>query len=322
MQSFDLSYETKSIKLKNVSFKPNVSHEVLQRKYKYQHTELSGSVGTLEIRQLNFDSLIYGKKLFINEIVLDSARVFLFKDKTKPMDANRFPIYLGQTVSKISMPLRIDHVKATRVHLENTERKPDSTLAKVKITRATMEVKNITNRSPHSNLVMSADAWLEGKVRFKATLAFHYTKPQFTFEGNIEKFNLPDLTPLIQAYTPAKINKGVADEISFAGLAEQTRASGTFKFLYHDLEVDLELKDQAKWKSSVLAFAANTALNSSNPGSADLPPRVVKFNIERDMNKGFVNVVIKSILNGMKETMIMSKENRKAYKESKKKAKK
>jgi len=320
-QSFNLSYRDKAIKLKEISFQPNVSHDVLQRKHKYQHTEFAGTIGTLEIDQLNFDSLIYARKLFIDEILLDNVRASIFKDKTKPMDTNRFPIYLGQTVSKISMPLRINHIKATRVHLENTERKPDSTLAKVIITRATMEVKNITNLSPKSSMVMSADAWLEGKVSFKATLAFHYTKPQFTFEGAIGKFNLPDLTPLIQAYTPAKINKGIADEISFSGLAEQTRASGTFKFLYHNLEVDLELKEQAKWKSSVLAFAVNTALDSSNPGSSDLPPRIVKFNIERDMNKGFVNVVIKSILNGMKETMIMSKENRKAYKESKKEAK-
>ena len=39
------------------------------------------------------------------------------------------------------------------------------------------------------------------------------------------------------------------------------------------------------------------------------------------MNKGFVNVIIKSVLNGLKETMIMSKENRKAHKEAVKKSK-
>ena len=90
------------------------------------------------------------------------------------------------------------------------------------------------------------------------------------------------------------------------------------KFLYHDLEVDLELQKQAKWKSAVVAFAANTALNSSNPVSIDSPARIVKFQIERDMTKGFVNVMIKSILNGLKETMIMNKENRKAYQQKKK----
>lgn len=321
MKSFDLSYENKSIKIKEVSFKPNVSHAVLQRKHVYQHTEFSGSVGNLELKQVNFDSLIYDQKIFIDTVELDNVKASIFKDKTKPMDSTRRPAYLGQTVSGISLPLLIKNVKATNVELENTERKPDSTNAKVKITQAALDVKNITNLSTTGGLVMQADAYINGKAHFNASLTFSYQKPQFSFEGDVKKFNLPDLNPLIQAYTPAKINKGISDKIAFSGVAEQTKASGTMKFLYHDLEVDLELKEQAKWKSSVIAFAANSVVNSSNPVSSDLPPREVQFNIQRDMTKGFVSVIIKSILNGLKETMIMSKENRKAYKEDKKKSK-
>lgn len=321
MQSFDVSYKNNTIKLKAVNFKPNVSHAVVQKQYQFQHTEFSGSVGTLELNQVNFDSLIHAKKLFVDAIILDSVKASIFKDKTKPIDSTRRPVYLGQTVSAIPLPLLIKHVKATHVNLENTERKPDSTYAKVNITRATLEVINLTNLAPRSQLVLNADAYIENKAHFKAGLTFPYRKPEFSFEGVVEKFNLPDLNPLIQAYTPAKINKGVSEEIAFVGLAEQTLATGTMKFIYHDLEIDLELHEQAKWKSAVIAFAANSILNSSNPVSSDLPPRIVKFQIERDMTKGFVNVLIKSMLNGLKETMIMSKENRKTYQEAMKKSK-
>jgi hypothetical protein len=321
MQSFDLSYRDQSIKLGEVSFKPNVSQLELQKKYRFQRADFSGTVGSLDILHLNFDSLIYSKKLLIDEIVLNHVAASIFKDKTKPLDKNRFPVYLGQTVRSIPIPILIKRVKATNVELINTEQKPDSTLAVVKINKANLEVKNITNRDPHSNLVMTADAFIEGKAHFKATLAFHYRNPQFDFNANVVSFNLPDLNPLIQAYTPAKINKGILDEIAFSGVAEQTKANGTFKFLYHDLEVDLELKQQAKWKSAVIAFAANSLIHSSNPSSTNVPQRVVQFHVERDMNKGFVNVVIKSLLNGLKETMVMSKENKKTYNEAKKKAK-
>ncbi len=321
MKLFDLSYENKSIKLKDVSFKPNVTHAAIQKEFKYQHTEFSGSIGKIELKQLNFDSLIYHQKLFIHEIELEEVKAAIFKDKTKPMDSTRFPVYLGQTINGIKLPIRIDKVKATKVDLENTERKPDKTQAVVNITKAKLEVENITNLDPNDKLIMHADAFINGKVRFNASLAFSYAKPQFTFEGQINTFNLPDLNPLIQAYTPAKINKGVADEIMFKGLAEKTSASGTMRFLYHDLEVDLELQNQAKWKSSAIAFAANTALNSNNPVNPGGVPREVKFNVQRDLNKGFVNVIIKSILNGLKETMIMNKENRKEHKETKKKSK-
>jgi hypothetical protein len=320
MKSFDLSYKDQSVKLKEVSFKPNVSHAVIQKEYKYQHTEFSVSVDKLDLKAVNFDSLIYGQKLFVDEIEMEEVKATIFKDKTKPMDSNRFPAYLGQTIRSIKMPLRINKVKAKKVALENTERKPDSTQAMVKINQAKLEADNITNLAPKENLVMRANAYINGKVQFYATLAFSYSKPQFSFEGKIDKFNLPDLNSLIQAYTPAKINEGVADEISFKGIAEEKNASGTMKFLYHNLKVDLELQNQAKWKSAAVAFAANTVLNNSNPAADGLPPREVSFHIDRDMNKGFVNVIIKSVLNGLKETMIMNKENRKTHQESKKKS--
>lgn len=320
VNSFDLSYKDKSVKVSAVSFKPNVSHAVLQRKYNFQHTEFSGTVGTLDIHHFNFDTLIYYKKLFIDEIILDQVKASVFKDKTKPIDSARRPVYLGQTVSAISLPLRIRHVKATHVQLDNTERKPDSTYAKVNITQATLDVLNLTNLSPRSLLVINADAYIEDKAHVKVGLTFPYHKQEFSFEGVVEKFNLPDLNPLIQAYTPAKITQGVSDEISFVGLAEQTHATGSMKFLYHDLEINLELQEKAKWKSAVITFAANSLLNTSNPISATLPPRIVKFQIDRDMTKGFVNILIKSMLNGLKETMVMSKENRKTYQDAKKKS--
>ncbi len=218
------------------------------------------------------------------------------------------------------MPLSVKEVTAKHVHLVNRERKPDSTMAEVHLTRATARLSNITNMSKEKPLVLSADAWLAGKTHFKASLAFDYRKTQYTFEGVLDKFNLPDLNPVIEAYTPARINKGVADEISFSGLAGDVNSTGTMKFLYHDLEVDIRLKKKAKWMSSVLAFTANTALHASNPKTDKLPPRVVTFKVDRDPNKGFINLLIKSLLTGLKETMFMSKENRKAYKEARKKA--
>lgn len=321
MKSFDLSYNKKSIEIEYVSFKPNVSHAVIQKDFRFQHTEFSGSIEKLHVKNLNFDSLIYVQKLLVDEVELNNVKAAIFKDKTKPADSTRTPEYLGQTIRKLKLPIEIKKILATDVELENSERKPDKTEAKIKITKAKLTVQNLSNLNNAEKLEIHAEARLNDKVPFNAKLAFSYSKPQFTFEGHMDRFKLPDLNPLIQAYTPAKIHEGIADEITFKGVADEKSASGTMRFLYHNLNVDLELKEQAKWKSSVIAFAANTALNSSNPTYEGLQPREVKFKIDRDMHKGFVNVIIKSVLNGIKETMIMNKENRKAYKESKKKAK-
>lgn len=316
-QTFNLSYKEQSLRLGNLSFKPNISDAAMQKRFKFQHTSVSGTVGSVEVTKLNFDSLIYHREVFIDKIVIDKPLVSIFKDNTKPVDKSRIPKYFGQQIGAIPRPLMIRQVQVTNVDLVNTERKKDSSYAKVNIRRGKVIVTNITNRSSKP-MMLRADAYLENKVHFNLQLGFNYRKPEFTVEGKLVNFALPDLNPIIEAYTPARINKGIADEISFSGTIFQTYSTGTMKFLYHDLEVDLNLPKKAKWKSSVIAFAANTVLASSNPGSSNLPPRIVQYRAERDMNKGFVNIVLKSVLSGLKETMMMSKENKKAYKEAKK----
>ncbi|MDZ7648136.1 MAG: hypothetical protein U5K54_13685 [Cytophagales bacterium] len=92
MKSFDLSYRDESITLREVSFKPNVTHAVIQNEFKFQHTEFSGSIGLLEFKKVNFDSMLYAQKLFIDEITLNKVKVAVFKDKTKPIDSTRFPV--------------------------------------------------------------------------------------------------------------------------------------------------------------------------------------------------------------------------------------
>ena len=322
MDSFDLSYKKKTIKLNNISFKPNISDAEMQKRFVYQTSQFSGTIGSINLIGVNFDSLIYKGQIFIDDIVLDKVSAFIFKDQRKPIDKNRFPGYPGQQIKNISTPLVIKHLKATNVNLVNKELKPDGNYGQANINRATLNVENITTLPSHKPLTANANAYIENKAPANVSFSFSYDQPQFSIDGTVKQFNLSGLNTLIKSYTPASIEKGTVDEITFSINAYRTNASGTMKFLYHDLKVDLALQDKAKWKSSVLAFAANTYLDASNPGSANLPPRIVQFHVERDMNKGFVNIIIKSVLSGLKETMIMSKENKKAYKKAKKEMKK
>ncbi len=320
LENFNLSYSENSIKLENVAFSPNISETALQKRHKFQITQFAANVGVLNINGIGFDSLFQRKKLFIDEILIDSVSAKIFKDKTKPIDLKKFPEYLGQTVAAIKLPLAIKQVKATNVNLVNREFRPDSSYATANINKATMSIENFTNINTELPLLMKADAYLENKVRFQVTLGFDYKKPEFSIKGSFPKFNLKDLNPLIQSYTPVTVNSGQVDVIEFIGTAGKTSSAGTMKFLYHDLNIDIKLEEKADWKNSVLSFAANRVVASANPVSEKLPPKVVKFSAERDMNKGFINIVIKSALNGLKETVLMSKENKKAYKEEKKKA--
>lgn len=319
VQSFGISRDKASVNIEKFVFKPNLTQAELLKREKYQKAQFSVSVGSLDLNNVNFDTLVYRRKLLVDEIKINKVDVSLFKDKSKPVNRNNFPEYLGQKIAAIPFPLSVKLVSASEVNLVNVERKEDGKSAKVIVQRGKLEVKNITNLSTAGLLTLQASAYIENKVLIHLYAAYSYTKPQFSISVKAGKFNLLDLNQLLLAYTPAKISKGTVDQISLTGAVYRTTATGTMKFLYHDLSVDLKLTDK-NWQNSVVGFAANTYLSTHNPPSAGIPPKVVKYQVERDMNKGGFNIILKSFLAGMKETMIMSKENKQDYKEKKKAA--
>jgi hypothetical protein len=318
LKSMELSYLKKSINLAGFAFKPNLSQAEMLKREKYQKAQFSFAVGSINLVNVNFDTLVFRRKVFVDEIKIEKVDVSLFKDKMKPLDRKKFPVYLGQKITAIPLPVNIKNIKASGVTLVNVERKEDGKYAKVQIQRGSLEAKNITNLPTKDMITVNLSGFVENKAPISLVAVFSYQKPQFTINCKVGKFNLPDLNQLLAAYTPAKIKKGVVDAITFSGVVTRTHASGTMKFLYHDLDVDLKIAEK-KWQNDVVAFAANTYLSTNNPPSAGMPPKVVNYDAVRDLNKGGFNPIIRSFLSGMKETMIMSKENKRAYKEEKKK---
>lgn len=320
-QSIDLSYLNKSLKLINLSFKPTISRASLQKRYNYMVPQFSGTVGAMNMLNVNFDSLIYQNKLFVDTIELTKIEASVFKDKTKPIDINHFPEYPGQMINHIPIPLRIKHIKAADVNIINIERKTDRKIAKLNIQQGTVELENFTNLITDKMLSLDANATFENKAHFRLKVGFDYLKPQFSFSGIVDKFSMPDLNLFMQSYLPSTIKKGWSDGITFSGKANNTSASGEMEFLFHGLDIDLQLTDKSKLQNSIITFAANTLLINSNPTKAGQPPRVVKYSAARDMNKGFINLILKSFFSGMKETVVLSKRNRNVLRETRKEKK-
>jgi hypothetical protein len=318
LNSFKLSYRDSAIVLKGASFKPNMSDAAMQKRFVWRAPVFSGTVGFIKLVGLNFDSLIYSKKILMDELEINKAAVSIFTDQTKEVNPNKFPGYPGQQIGGLNIPLRIKNITGTNLTLINKERKPNGEQAQIHISIQNLHGQNITTFPSSQPLAVTADAFIDNKAHVRLGLGFSYNEPRFTISARVKPFNLPDLNPLIRAYTPASIEKGRLDDLDLDAVVTRTGSSGSMKFLYSDLKMDVELKNQAQWKNDVLSSVGNAVLLSSNPPSPNKPPRVVQFNVDRDMNKGFINIIIKSLLAGFKETVVMSKENRKAYKEEKK----
>ncbi len=133
------------------------------------------------------------------------------------------------------------------------------------------------------------------------------------------------MNSVVRSFAPVEIKKGILNSVEFTGHSSRTDSRGTMLFLYKDLNIKVEDNQAEKkkgFRDFVVSFAANTYLYSNNPVNSSQSPRRVNYFAQRDMNKGFLHLLIMSILEGLKETIAPSKENRKIYKSERKKQRK
>jgi hypothetical protein len=271
---------------------------------------------------MNFDSLMYANKILVDEVLLDNVQGEIYKDLTKPFPPHHQPKYLGQQVKEYTMPVFIKHIMVSHANLVNTEVTPDSSNGKVKITRGKLDIYNITNLPTADPLTIEADAYVENAAHANLQVKFSYDKSQFSIKGNVKPFELQELNPFINSYTPMRIKTGTSDGITFSGVVYRTYSTGTMKSLYHDLEFEIAPVDKVSLGTFIKGFVAKTIINNSNPPSPNQPTRVVQFHVDRDMRTGFLLMIVKSLLNGIQETFIMSKENKEMYRGKKEEMKK
>lgn len=321
-KSVELSRRDKTVNITEFMMKPAVSHDAFNQIYKYQKEMYSIAVKTVNLLNISFDSLNLYRTLLIGQVKLDSADVLIYIDKTNPVDLKRFPEFTAQQLNSIDFPLTIKKLELTASTLEYQEKKPDGYLGRVKINRLHLFAQNVSNQTPDSRLSVKLNGDLENKVPFNLALLFSYKLPEFSFTGSLKPFELADMKGVTESFGSLNIKKGVVDEITFFGNGYKGSSHGGMKFLYHDLELDVDLKKFSKLENSLISFAANNYLNSSNPAAPGKAAREVKFDVERNMHKGFMNLVIKSVVSGLQQTMLPSTENRKLNRETKKALKK
>jgi len=321
-QLVELSQSEKAVHITDAVLKPTVGHDEFNQRNKYQKELYSITVKKVDLLDIAFNHLQSDRAVFIGQLNLDSADVLIYRDKTKEVDLKRIPEFPGQQLNSIGIPLTIKELKIAASTLEYQEKKMDGDLASVKLRGLNVHAQNISNQMAGSTLSVKADGHIESKIPFNLALAFSYTKPEFSFKGAIKPFELKDLNRVIEAFVPTSVKTGFVDAINFSGNGYPRASSGDMEFLYHDLGLIVDVKKFSKLKNNLISFAANNYLNSSNPASNDKAARLVKFDVVRDRNKGFMNLVVKSILAGLEETMIPSKENRKLNRETKKALKK
>lgn len=317
MDSLRIDKKTQHLKITNAKFHPNISKLQFAKRSHYQVLYPKITVDQLLVVNFDYDQLIEKKSLFADTVYISGVHADLFKDKNKPINKHRIPKYLAGQIFSIKIPLKIKEVVVEDIQVDFSVRQPDGRLSKVDVNHINGRLSNVQNLKTDEKLYLKATGKVHNTIPFNVSLEFFYGLEVYSFSGHIYKSDLTKLSSVVRSFAPVEINKGRLNSMEFNGHVSRTDSRGTMEFLYNDIGLEVKSDDVQKKKgfqNLIVSMAANTLIYSNNPVGVDHPKRRVNFFKQRNMNKGFIDILVQSLLAGVKETIMPTKENRKKYK--------
>jgi hypothetical protein len=133
--------------------------------------------------------------------------------------------------------------------------------------------------------------------------------------GSLAAMEVKDLNPILEKNAFIDANSARVNKLKFHFVANDQKASGEMVMLYEGLDVAVKnkrTKDTTGLKEQIMALIANKSTWDSNP----MPEEQARLGIidyERDPTKFIVNYCVKSVISGVKSTIIKHPKKKKSF---------
>ncbi|MET6999680.1 hypothetical protein [Chitinophaga defluvii] len=273
------------------------------------HVRLDG----INIRNLRPTELLQDQVIWADKIDINGGLVDIYRNRTLPMPpGNKLGQYPNQLLAKLPIPVRIDSLEGSRVHIKYTELSPESNQSGVVSFKNTHGLfRNITNmdslvaQNNHCIADMDAIFMESGKLMARFDFILGDKAGSFGVSGQLKSMNGKQLTPITQPLGKIEIKSCNIQDLTFTIKGNEKSAAGTVKFIYNDLKIAIlkqEGNSQQYKRKGLLSLVANAlVIKDSNP----LPGEGVRVShpqYTRDIKKSFFNLVWKTLFTGVKET--------------------
>ena len=181
------------------------------------------------------------------------------------------------------------------------------------------KIYKITNdtlyKTEKAYLELKADALLMGKGKMTILLKARIFDNQNTFSlnGNLSVMEVNELNPILQKNAFFYATSGVIDAMNYSFTANNTKANGKMTLLYHGLNITVKNKqtdDTTAFGERFISLIANKKVMDSNPiEGEDVREGIIDY--KRDPERFLIGYYFKSVLSGIKSSLVKSPKKRK-----------
>ncbi|SNR41932.1 hypothetical protein SAMN06265371_102458 [Lutibacter agarilyticus] len=299
-------YKTSSLLLANFKMNPTTEKAKLASTYIYNSEVYNFETDIIQLKGFHLDSILRTGIVKLDTVLIENPTIGIYKDQTKPFNLHKRPKFLNQTLKALNQPLHIEKVLIQNGLFSYWEKHEGfNELMTLDITDLNAEISNVTslkeNLTSGSNLTMNIQGKLSKVAPFKLDILMHYNtwNNSFSFKGSVGEANFVHFNPAIFPAAGVKFDDGKLQSMNFTVHGTPAGSNGKMTMLYHNISANF-IKEHKKKKT--ISWIGNTLIVESNPSKRG-NLRVAEIEFERVPYKGFGNLLWKSVMSGMVNTI-------------------
>ncbi len=303
----------KTMLIKGLVLIPMYPDLTFSRKYATQKDRYDLAFKEINFKGVDFIRLHSDGELHAKSVSIGPAKVAIFMNRALPPPSfDKARNYPHNALKRLPIPTLIDTLRLNKIDIAYTEFNPKtSERGTLKLDNLSGNILNVTNDSlrlttnSHAYANLSTSVMGAGKMHVKIDLNLRDKAASFSYVGHMGNLNLQVLNPLSKSLGLIAIEKGYVQSVDFSISANERGSSGTVKFIYNDLKINILEENELgqKEKHGFLSFLANTILiKNDNPSKGD-PIRIAHITVRRMPQASFFNLMWKSVFTGVKETI-------------------
>jgi hypothetical protein len=308
--------DSNSLKADSFSIRPNYPDYEFASKHEFQIDRIEAGLSNIYFHGISPAGYFKSGDLLSSYIEIGKLEMNVFRDKRKKFHHVDKPIFQDLMVD-YPHNLQIDSIGFLDGNITYAEHVPGAgNQGKISFNNLRAGVYNITNdtlyKKEEGHTELRAEALLMGKSKLSVNLkARLYDKNNvFTVTGSLLGMQAEALNPMLEYTAFLYATAGKMDGLNFQFTANNTKATGNMTLLYHDLKIAVKNKqtnDTTALKERIVSILANNMILNSNP----LPRKEVRIgtiDFERDPERFVFGYVFRSILSGMKSSLLRNPE--------------
>jgi len=314
-----LDYKNNKVIIDSLKLIPLFSKSQMRQVRRFETNRFELTIPRVTIAGVDVERMMIKNELRVERVLLDQLRLTAFRDKNPPRDTHHFPLLPQLALQRAHLNIKIDSVsiRSALIEYEQLSERTQK-VGKVSFEKMDAELRNITNDSisyqhnPHATLEVSTQLMAVSKLAVNVVFNLPDPNGDHWITGTLGKLDLTTLNKVFEPLTAVSIRSGWLDQLHFNVRLNNDVSDGEVTFLYNNLKIDKLNADQLldqNFDNSIKSLIANTFfIKNSNP-SGRRDPRIGIIHLERVKEKAIFDFWLKSVLDGMKSTVLNGIEN-------------